>query len=126
MVGAEGEQLDYRTRASLLPPKTLDMIESRLAAVRKSVGREVDIIIENHSFPDANAAVQIMQMAEPYKILFFEEPNTPSPQTSRYIKENTNIPIANGERVFSRWQYIPYFADGTIQVDSRISATAAA
>ncbi len=116
MVGDQGQQLRWQDHIGILPPKTMKMIEARLAAVRKAVGDNVDIIIENHSFPDANAAVQIMQMAEPYKILFFEEPNTPSPQTSRYIKANTNIPIANGERVFSRWQYVPYFQDGTIQV----------
>ena len=76
----------------------------------------MDIIIENHSFTDAQSAVQLAQAAEPYNIFYFEEPNTPDPQTSRYIRDNINIPIANGERIYTRWQYKQYFQDGTIQV----------
>ncbi|WP_349671343.1 enolase C-terminal domain-like protein [Lacrimispora sp.] len=33
-----------------------------------------------------------------------------------YITKNISIPIANGERIFSRWQYAPYFEKNLIQL----------
>ena len=109
-------KLSHLDRSGLLSPKLLRAIEERVAAVREAVGEDVDIIMENHSELDALSAVQIGEACEKYNIFFFEEPNTPSPKTAKWISEHMNIPIANGERIFSRWQYLPYFEDMTIQV----------
>lgn len=108
--------LPHLDRAGILPPKRLGMIIDRVAAIREAAGPDVDIILENHSGLDALSAVQIANAAEPYNIYFFEEPNTPSPKTAKYISERTGIPLANGERIFSRWQYAPYFEDMTLQI----------
>ena len=108
--------ISHLDRMGLLPPKMVKLIAGRVAAVREAVGEDVDIIMENHSGLDALSAVQIGEAVEPYNIFFFEEPNTPSPKTAKWISERMSIPIANGERIFSRWQYLPYFEDMTIQV----------
>jgi len=92
------------------------MVESRMAAAREAAGDDVDIIMENHSYPDALGAVQLGKLAEKYHILAFEEPNTPTPQTMEYITKNTSVPIANGERLFSRWQYAEYFKKNMLQL----------
>ena len=84
--------------------------------MRDAIGSNVDIIIENHSTPDAQAAVQIAQMAEKYKIFYFEEPNTPTPKMTKFICEKVNIPLASGERIYTRWQYAPYFENNSLQV----------
>lgn len=99
-----------------MDPDTLSIGVERVAAVREAVGDKVDIIVENHSNLDALSAVQFAQAIEKYNIFFFEEPNTPSPKTAKYIARNTRIPIANGERIYSRWQYAPYFEDMSLQV----------
>jgi len=109
-------KVSHLDRAGILPPRMLRMIENRVAATREAVGEDVDIIIENHSGLDALSAVQIAEAVEKYNIFFFEEPNTPSPKTAKWISERTRIPIANGERIFSRWQYAPYFEDMSIQI----------
>lgn len=111
-----GRNYTWEDRKCLLTPHNIGVFEERLAAVREAVGPKVDIIIENHSTLDALSAVQVAKMAEPYNIMYFEEPTTPSVATSKYIRENTNIPIANGERIFSRWQFAPYFENRCIQV----------
>jgi len=103
-------------KKALLTPKVIGLFEQRLAAVREAAGSDVDIIIENHSNLDALSAIQVARMASKYRILFFEEPNTPSPKTSKYIAENIDIPLANGERIFSRWQYMPYFENMCMQI----------
>lgn len=112
----DGSFYTYEDRKCLLTPHNLQVFEDRLAAVREAVGPTVDIIIENHSNLDALSAIQVGRMAEKYNILYFEEPNTPSVKTSKYIAENINIPLANGERIFTRWQYMPYFEQMCLQV----------
>lgn len=115
-IDEKGGSFDKQRILNKMDSKTLAVGVERLAAVREAVGPTVDIIIENHSNMDAMTAVQFAQAAEPYNIFFFEEPNTPSPKTARYIAENVNIPIANGERIYTRWQYAPYFEDMSLQI----------
>ena len=103
-------------RLGLLSPKYLNMIESRVKAVREAIGPDVDIIIENHSFTDSQSAAQIGNAIKKYNIFYFEEPSTPSPQLSSFVHKETGLPIANGERIYTRWQYIEYFKQNAIQV----------
>jgi len=103
-------------RTNLLDGKTLATVVDRVRAVREAVGSNVDIIIENHSFTDAQSAVQIARALEPFNIYYFEEPNTPDVHTAKYISAKVNIPIANGERIFTRWQFVKFFQENAIQI----------
>lgn len=47
-----------------MSPEYINMYEARLKAVREAIGPNVDIIIENHSFTDAQSATQIGKMAK--------------------------------------------------------------
>lgn len=100
----------------LLSPYYLDLIERRICAIREAIGDNVDIIIENHSATDANNSVQIANRVAKYNIFAFEEPNSPSPVTSRFLRDKIQIPLANGERIFTRWQYLSYFNDMSIHL----------
>ena len=35
---------------------------------------------------------------------------------NKFVCDKLNIPIAQGERIYSRWGYAPYFEDGSIQL----------
>ncbi|MDR2088622.1 MAG: mandelate racemase/muconate lactonizing enzyme family protein [Clostridiales Family XIII bacterium] len=107
-------ETEYQTR--LLTPEFADMFVSRVAATREAVGPNVDIIVENHSKTDAQGAVQVGQRIEPYNIYYYEEPTTPNPKLFAYIKDKVDIPLASGERIYSRWQYYPYFENSSLQV----------
>ena len=72
--------------------------------------------MENHSYPDARGAVQLAKLAEKYNICAFEEPNTPTVQTVDYIAKYTSVPIANGERLFGRYQYADYLKKNLLQL----------
>ena len=87
-----------------------------VAAVRQAVGEKVDIIIENHSNLDAQSAVQLGKRVQKYNIFYYEEPNSPSAKTAGFISEKLEIPIAQGERIYSRWQYAQYFENMSVQV----------
>ncbi len=112
----EGKPLSFLDHNGFMTPRQYKMVESRMKAAREAAGDDVDIIMENHSYPDALAAVQLGKLAEKYHILAFEEPNTPTPQTLDYITAHTDVPIANGERLFSRWQYAEYFKRNSLQL----------
>jgi len=114
--GPDGYAFSEEDRTRLILPRYMHMIEERLQAIRAKCGPDLDIIIENHSFVDAQGAVQIGQMAEKYRIMYFEEAVSPSPFMQKYVARKVNIPQASGERIFSRWQYAPYFENKSLQV----------
>ena len=100
----------------LLSPKLVEVVESRVAAVREAIGPNVDIIMENHSRPDAQSAVQLGRAVQKYNIFYFEEPSTPNVKTTKFICDELAMPISHGERLYSRWQYAPFFEDQSVQV----------
>lgn len=91
-------------------------VEQRMEAVRETVGVKTSIIVEAHSHNSATGAVQIANALKKYDVFFYEEPNTPNPITAKYISEHTDVPMASGERIYSRWQYAPYLTDGSLRV----------
>jgi L-alanine-DL-glutamate epimerase-like enolase superfamily enzyme len=113
---AKGNKLRSLDQTGLLPAKLTRLVETRIKAVREAVGPDVDIIMENHSYSDAISAVQLGKLAEKYNIWAYEEPNTPGIKSSEYITQNVSVPIANGERIYTRWQYAPYFEKNLIQL----------
>lgn len=114
--GEDGKRFNHETTTRLLPPKYVNLVIDRLAAVREAVGPNVDIIMENHSYIDAQVAVQLGRLAEKYNIFCFEEPCTPNPKMNKFVSDRLNMPIAQGERIYTRWGYAPYFEDGSIQL----------
>lgn len=114
--GIDGSFLSYDSQNGVLPLRLLDEINRKMEAARKAAGDLVDIIVENHALPDSSGAVQIARIAETYQTFFFEEPSTPNPGTLRYLARHVNLPIAHGERIYTRWQFAQYFEDHSIQV----------
>lgn len=101
----------------IMPNRVLDLACARVAAMREAGGRDLDIIIENHAFTDSNTAVQLARALEPYGIYFMEEAVHPLNSGSmRFIREKINIPLAAGERIFTRWGYRPFLEDRSLQV----------
>lgn len=112
----DGHGFDAEERTRLLAPRYVNMVERRIAAVREAIGPDADIIMENHSFIDSNGAVQLGRVAQKYNIFYYEEPNTPDPKMTKYICDKLQMPIAHGERIYSRWQYAKYYENNSVQV----------
>ena len=100
-----------------LPNSVIEIGVERVKAIRKAVGSNVDIIIENHANTDMVSAIQFAKAIEEYNIFFYEEINTPlNPKLLQKAKEKISIPIASGERIYTRWGYLPFFADRSIDI----------
>lgn len=111
-----GVKFTHEDTTRLLSPRVRNLVVGRLAAVREAVGPDVDIIVENHSNTDAQSAVQLAHLMEPYDVFYFEEPCTPNPKMNKYVHDHINMPVSQGERLYSRWQYAPYFENGSVQL----------
>lgn len=95
----------------------LKVAVDRVAAMREAGGDAMDIIIELHSLTDTNTAVQLGRELEKFRIFYYEEPVHPLNSVSmKEVANRVNIPIASGERIYSRWGYRPFFEDRSINV----------
>ncbi|HEY0207748.1 mandelate racemase/muconate lactonizing enzyme family protein [Acerihabitans sp.] len=100
-----------------LPQATLRLARDRVKAIREEVGPDVDIIIENHARTDITSSIQLAKAIEEFAIFYYEEINTPlNPKLHKLAKEKINIPIASGERIYSRWGFLPFLTDRSLDV----------
>jgi galactonate dehydratase len=91
--------------------RTLDAKQFREAmrcveCVREATQNEADIIIEGHGRFDLPTALRIGKALEAFDVLWFEEPLIPdSLEALAELKTRVRVPIACGERLYSRWQF---------------------
>jgi len=89
----------------------------RVRAIREACGPDMDIILELHAMTDANTAVQFAREVEEYNCFYYEEPTCPLNEGNmRYVTQNVKIPVASGERIYTRWGYHSFLENHTLQV----------
>ena len=78
----------------------------QMSLIRDQVGSEVDILIDCHGRLSPTAAVQMADVLEEFDIFFFEEPVLPEdPASLAMVAESISIPVATGERLFTKWGF---------------------
>lgn len=98
-------------------PAKVAEAEQRLKTVRDVVGNEVDIGIDFHGRVSKSMAKQLATAFEPHSPLFIEEPVLPEHLDAlSELTKHTTIPIATGERLFTRSDFKPIIADGIVDV----------
>lgn len=87
-------------------PGQIHGVVSRVAAVREVLGDGNDIAIDFHGRFSPAMARRVLPLLEPFMPMFVEEPVVPelSADIGR-VAESTSIPIALGERLYSRWDF---------------------
>lgn len=112
----KGAPVSHNRQAPYLDHEDLARIESRIQAVRETLGPKGDLILENHCLTDVQSAIQVGQLAKPYDILYDEEPVAPHADLLRKVHQGTGLKIASGERMYSRWQFKDRLDKDAIQV----------
>lgn len=106
----------FKTRG-IFADKPLKVASERIAAIREAGGPDMDIIIELHSLTDTDTAIQLGRELEQYNCFYYEEPTQPlNPALFKKIADKVNIPIASGERIYSRWGYRQFYEDRSLSV----------
>ncbi|WP_162056199.1 galactonate dehydratase [Pontibacter pamirensis] len=91
----------------------IDLAIARIAAVREAVGPAVGIGIDFHGRVHKPMAKILAKALEPYRPMFIEEPVLPeNNEALREIANHVSIPIATGERMFSKWQFKTLLKEG--------------
>ncbi len=81
-------------------------VEAKVKAVREAVGDDFGIAVDGHGRLNPVNAMEMAKRIEPYGVLFFEEPVLPEyPEAMGEIRRAARIPIATGERLFTRYPF---------------------
>lgn len=89
----------------------------RLAALRDALGYSFDIGIDFHGRAHKAMAKLLMKALEPYHPMFFEEPVLPQNNEALIeLARATSVPIATGERMFTRWDFKTLLASGGVDI----------
>jgi galactonate dehydratase len=98
-------------------PETVDAARKRLAAVRNAVGSEVDIGVDFHGRVSKPMAKRLTAALEPHEPMFIEEPVLPEHNDwLPNLAASTTVPIATGERMYSRWDFAGVLESGAVDV----------
>jgi galactonate dehydratase len=95
----------------------VDAAVARVAAIRAEFGNAIEFGLDFHGRVAAPMAKVLLRELEPYRPLFVEEPVL-AEQAEYYprLAEATSIPLAAGERMYSRFDFKRVFQDGGIAI----------
>ncbi len=81
----------------------------RVGRLRAVVGPRVDIMIDNHGRSRPATAVRLMDALQPFGLLWLEEPTPPDDieALARVRAAGPRMDLATGERLYSKWEYVP-------------------
>ena len=95
-------------------PKLFDAVVERVQAAQ---AQGVDVGLDFHGRVHRPLAKQLAKALEPLGLLFIEEPLlSENHEGLADIARNTSTPIALGERLYSRWDFKPFFESGAVDI----------
>ena len=87
-------------------PAEVKYAAERFAEMRKIVGDNIDIGVDFHGAISPAHAKMLIKALEPYNPMFIEEPcQAQNHDVMAEIARGTHLPIATGERVFTKWGF---------------------
>ncbi|WP_045727316.1 galactonate dehydratase [Xanthomonas sp. GPE 39] len=98
-------------------PRAVDAAIAKVAQIREAFGTSIDFGIDFHGRVAAPMARVLLRELEPFKPLFVEEPVLP--ELAEYyprLAAATPIPLAAGERMFSRFDFKPVLQAGGLSL----------
>ena len=101
----------------ILDRKRENLAVERVRAVRDAVGPDVDICVEIHGNLGTTSAIRLGQRLEEFDPMFFEEPVDPmNVKSMKKVSRKVNIPIAGGERLYTRYQFRPFIEEQALDI----------
>jgi len=95
-------------------PAQIDALAERIALVRET---GIDVGVDFHGRMHKPMARAALRAIEPCKPLFAEEVLLgENPAAIAQLAQHTSIPLAMGERLYSRWDFRPFFETGAIDI----------
>jgi galactonate dehydratase len=87
-------------------PAEVRYAAEKFAELRKAAGDDADVAIDFHGAVSPALAKVLIKALEPHQPMFIEEPvNCQNHDVMAEIARGTHLPIATGERVFTKWGF---------------------
>jgi galactonate dehydratase len=84
----------------------VDTVAERFARLREAAGPDADVAIDFHGAISPATAKLLVKALEPHQPFFIEEPvQCQNVDLMADIARGTHIPIATGERIFTKWGF---------------------
>jgi galactonate dehydratase len=97
--------------------RKVDLAVARVAEVRAQFGFDIEFGVDFHGRVAAPMAKVLLRELEPYRPLFVEEPVLPEQdEYYRTLADATSIPLAAGERMYSRFEFKRVFDAGGLAI----------
>ena len=97
--------------------QVVDDVLQRVASIRDALGYKMDIALDFHGRVHKGMAKVIMKELEQFHPMFVEEPVLcENEEAFRELKSCTSIPIATGERNFTRWGFKSMITNGGVDI----------
>lgn len=98
-------------------PATVDAAAAYVGAIREAVGDEIYVAVDFHGRVSTPLAKELMAALEPHDPMFFEEPVLAEQRHAfAALAARTRVPIATGERMYSRWDFRPLLEAGGVDI----------
>ena len=98
-------------------PKFVKYAADNFASLREAGGDDMDIAIDFHGAISPQLAKVLIKELEPYKPMFIEEPcQAQNVDTMVDIARGTHLPIATGERIFTKWGFREILEKGAASI----------
>jgi len=95
----------------------LEKAAALVGAIRDKVGNKLEIGVDFHGRVHKTMARLLLKELEQFRILFVEEPVLPDNEDDLIeLKRASPIPIATGERLYTRWDFKKIFKLGAVDI----------
>ena len=101
---------------SMTLPRLIHDTRENVAAMREGAGLDVDIILEIHRKLTPMVAIALAEQLVEFQPMFYEDPvQIDSIKSQAEVAQRTTLPLANGERMHSIWEFREMFEAGGSQ-----------
>jgi len=95
----------------------IDRVAKNVAAARAAVGNDFGIAVDFHGRVHRPMVKPLLRELEPYRLMFVEEPvHSEHADLLKDIASQFSIPIALGERLYSRWGFKHVLQSGHVDI----------
>ncbi len=97
--------------------KDIKKVANNIKLLREEFGYDLDIGLDFHGRVHKPMVKKLIDEFAPYEPMFIEEPIlSENNDALKHIYSYTNIPIATGERMFSRWDFKGILHQGVVDI----------
>jgi galactonate dehydratase len=95
----------------------VDNVASEFSELRAAIGPDADLAIDFHGAISPQTAKLLIKVLEPFQPMFIEEPVAcQNVDVMAEIARGTHLPIATGERIFTKWGFREILEKGAASI----------